>query len=110
MKSVLLAIIALGLTSLPAWGANHVTVNAHTAKGLACTVCHPKPDVMPDTATCSGCHPKDQLAEKTAGVKPHNPHISPHYGKDLDCVNCHVGHEASVNFCVQCHNFSFEVK
>ncbi|WP_423837815.1 cytochrome c3 family protein, partial [Sutterella wadsworthensis] len=45
----------------------------------------------------------------TKNVKPTNPHTSPHYNADLDCVNCHVGHEPSENYCAQCHNFDFKV-
>ncbi|WP_081454058.1 cytochrome c3 family protein [Sutterella wadsworthensis] len=33
----------------------------------------------------------------------------PHYGIQLDCVNCHHGHEESEDYCAQCHNFGFNV-
>ena len=76
---------------------------------LPCTTCHATKDEMPTTATCVQCHPKDKLVESTKDVKPTNPHKSPHYNADLDCVNCHVGHEESVNYCGQCHSFDFKV-
>ena len=48
--------------------------------------------------------------KKTAKVKPTNPHVSPHYGKDLECTNCHMGHMEPENFCNQCHQFDFKVR
>ena len=61
----------------------------HIAKGLQCQTCH-GPDMknpqMPEMATCTGCHNVDQLVEKTKNVKPVNPHVSPHYGKTLECT------------------------
>lgn len=76
---------------------------------LPCTACHKTPETMPDTKVCTGCHPADKLAASTAGVKPANPHTSPHYGTNLDCINCHVGHQPSENYCAQCHSFDFKV-
>ncbi len=81
----------------------------HAKKGMDCTTCHKTKDEMPTTDTCTACHPKDAVVEATKNVKPENPHTSPHYGKDLDCYNCHVGHEKSVDFCDQCHSFGFKV-
>lgn len=85
----------------------------HGEKGVACEACH-GPDkanpTEPTTATCTGCHDVKALVAKTAGVKPNNPHTSPHYQDQLDCTNCHRGHEESENFCNQCHNFDFKVK
>ena len=60
--------------------------------------------------TCTTCHQKDALVKKTAKVKPTNPHVSPHYGKDLECTNCHMGHMEPENFCNQCHQFDFKVR
>ena len=51
----------------------------------------------------------DQLVEKTKNVKPVNPHVSPHYGKTLECTNCHLMHQESENYCNQCHEFNFKV-
>jgi hypothetical protein len=31
-----------------------------------------------------------------------NPHKSPHF-MDPDCISCHIGHRADVNFCQDCH-------
>ena len=84
----------------------------HIAKGLQCQTCH-GPDMknpqMPEMATCTGCHNVDQLVEKTKNVKPVNPHVSPHYGKTLECTNCHLMHQESENYCNQCHEFNFKV-
>lgn len=84
----------------------------HAKLGVKCETCHgtdkanPK---TPDFATCTGCHKVDALVEKTKGVKPTNPHVSPHYGTELDCTNCHMMHSESQDFCAQCHNFKYQV-
>ena len=84
----------------------------HAKVGIDCTVCH-GPDKsnmqVPTIETCTQCHATKALVEKTKDVKPKNPHVSPHYQDQLDCVNCHYGHEASQDFCAQCHNFGFKV-
>lgn len=49
------------------------------------------------------------LTASTAGVKPTNPHNSPHYGKHADCNLCHHQHEKSENYCTQCHKFDFKL-
>lgn len=85
----------------------------HAAAGVACTSCH-GPDMKnmidPSIEQCQQCHDVKALVEKTAHVKPTNPHTSPHYQDQLDCVNCHLMHEEPVNFCAQCHSFDFKVK
>ena len=63
----------------------------------------------PTIETCSGCHNIKQLVEKTKDVKPQNPHMSPHYQDQLDCINCHIMHGPTENFCDQCHSFGFKV-
>ena len=84
----------------------------HVAKGLTCETCH-GPDkanpVEPTIETCSQCHNIKQLVEKTKNVKPSNPHMSPHYQDQLDCINCHIQHGETENFCDQCHQFGFKV-
>jgi Cytochrome c3 len=52
---------------------------------------------------CMACHDTTRLAEKTANVKPKNPHNSTHYGKDADCNLRHHQHAKSENYCAQCH-------
>lgn len=99
--------VSLALASGPA--AAKGMADFHTAHGMKCVACHKTKDTMPTTATCTACHPKDKLVASTKNVKPTNPHNSPHYGADLDCTNCHVGHEKSENYCAQCHNFKFQV-
>ena len=63
----------------------------------------------PDIKTCTQCHNTKDLVEKTKGVKPVNPHVSPHYQDQLDCTNCHYMHGETENFCDQCHQFGFKV-
>lgn len=84
----------------------------HVAAGVKCEVCH-GPDKEnrkePTLETCTGCHNLKALVEKTKDVKPHNPHTSPHYQDQLDCINCHIQHGKTENFCDQCHSFGFKV-
>jgi hypothetical protein len=84
----------------------------HTLRGIKCVQCHgkmKKPEPV-EMSQCVSCHGETaKLAEKTANVKPQNPHQSPHYGTDADCNLCHHQHSKSENFCSQCHSFNFIV-
>jgi len=84
----------------------------HALRGMKCEQCHgkvKKPEPV-EMAKCLACHGETaKLAEKTANVKPHNPHQSPHYGTDADCNLCHHQHAKSENLCAQCHKFDFVV-
>ncbi|MCX7981760.1 MAG: cytochrome c3 family protein [Syntrophales bacterium] len=84
----------------------------HYLSGVNCVSCHGK--VKKETpvkmAKCVSCHGATvKLAERTAHVKPTNPHTSPHYGTELDCNLCHHQHTKSENYCLQCHSFPFRV-
>jgi len=83
----------------------------HHLQGVNCVGCHGKtrkPEEVP-MAKCVACHGStDALAQKTASVKPENPHTSPHYGTTLDCNLCHRQHAKSEDYCAQCHNFNFK--
>ncbi len=79
----------------------------HQKAGVACAVCHEKQGVPPKEQVCTRCHNLAQLQKLTAGVKPTNPHVSPHY--QLSCSNCHAAHKQSTDFCAQCHKFDFRV-
>lgn len=82
----------------------------HLLANITCEQCHQKlnePE-MPTMEQCVACHGSTaELAEKTKGVKPRNPHASPHYGTELDCNYCHHQHTKSENYCVRCHAFGF---
>lgn len=86
----------------------------HVSKGISCQMCHgenmnmAEPE-LPTIENCSSCHNISALVEKTKDVKPHNPHVSPHYQDQLDCTNCHYMHAETENFCDQCHQFGFKV-
>ena len=113
-KTALVAVAcALMGAAFSASAADAFLADRHKAMGLNCQMCHGPDEKNPQTPTidtCTACHPKDALAEKTAKVKPANPHVSPHYGKDLECTNCHMGHMEPENFCNQCHQFDFKVR
>lgn len=115
MKSPVLAslLVAASLAlAAPSFAADQFLADFHVAHGMKCETCH-GPDknnpATPDIDTCTQCHNTKQLVEKTKNVKPQNPHTSPHYGDQLECTNCHMGHEKSVDFCAQCHSFGFKV-
>ena len=86
--------------------------HVHQLSGVNCVSCHgkaKKPQAL-GMEKCVACHGSTaKLAEKTAKVKPENPHTSPHYGTELDCNLCHRQHAKSENYCNQCHNFNFRV-
>jgi hypothetical protein len=123
LQKLLAAAIALFLSFVLA-GAVHAAGSAnasgeglgklHAASGVKCADCHgnvkkPQPVAMEKCLTCHG--DTTALAEKTANVKPRNPHESRHYGTEADCNLCHHQHRKSENFCLDCHNrFDFKVK
>ncbi|MBA4419138.1 MAG: hypothetical protein C0392_14710 [Syntrophus sp. (in: bacteria)] len=83
----------------------------HQLSGVSCEKCHGKVKKQTEVPMkqCVTCHNPEKLKEKTAKVKPENPHTSPHYGTGLDCNACHRQHGKSENFCAQCHKFNFVV-
>ena len=112
LAAILASSLFLGLMAANSVSAADFGADRHVARGLKCETCHGndmKNPQEPTTATCTGCHNVDQLVEKTKNVKPTNPHTSPHYGKELDCTNCHLMHMESENFCNQCHQFDFKM-
>lgn len=85
-------------------------VHSHQLSGMTCVKCHGEGKKKPvETEVCESCHDPLKVEKKTAGVKPENPHTSPHYGNTLNCTYCHRQHEPSENFCLQCHTFDFKV-
>lgn len=78
----------------------------HAVRGLNSESCH-GPDQnnpqYPDENTCIQCHSKTAVADKTKDLSP-NPHAAPHNG---DCTLCHMQHEEPVNYCNQCHKFTY---
>lgn len=86
--------------------------HSHALAGKTCASCHGKAKGKPkpvEMDKCLSCHEIDKLVAKTAGVKPHNPHTSPHYGTDMECSLCHVAHGKSQNYCNECHEYGFRV-
>jgi uncharacterized CHY-type Zn-finger protein len=84
----------------------------HQLKGVTCQVCHAdlKAPQALSTEQCLACHGSfEKVAARTANVKPHNPHSSPHGNPYTACDLCHHQHAKSENFCAQCHAFKFVV-
>lgn len=108
-----LTVALAAVLTFNAYAAEPMLADRHVAKGVQCAMCH-GPDEKnlqePTADTCKQCHSVDALVEKTAKVKPTNPHTSPHYATDLDCNSCHLGHQSGENFCNQCHQFDFKVR
>lgn len=100
----------LAVTSFSA-AATENLADRHVKLGFKCETCHAGQQTPsePSMDVCTGCHKVDALVEKTKNVKPTNPHVSPHYGNTLECINCHMMHGESTNFCDQCHQFNFKM-
>ena len=111
MKTFMMTVFAAVLLAATETVSAATGAERHVAKGIPCTACHgAKQEITtPGIDQCRQCHNPDAVAEKTKNVKPRNPHVSPHYGKTLDCVLCHVQHDATENYCAQCHKFDFKV-
>lgn len=86
----------------------------HASNGIKCVDCHGEAAKREPVSMekCISCHGEtDKLAQKTAAVKPRNPHESRHYGTEADCNLCHHQHKKSENFCLPCHQrFNFVVR
>lgn len=84
----------------------------HASMDVVCTDCHgenTQRQAVP-MVKCLECHDTTELAKKTAGIKPTNPHKNRHYDADADCNLCHHQHRKSENFCLPCHGrFDFVV-
>jgi hypothetical protein len=86
-------------------------VHVHHLSDIGCRDCHGEttPFKAIGKAQCFNCHGSGEgVAKRTAHREP-NPHLSVHYGADLDCDLCHHVHGKSENFCNQCHEFKFVV-
>ena len=109
-RLVLLAALLLPLAG--AADAAALGAKAHEAKGVSCDDCHGKGKkrTFVEAKQCLACHgPAEKLAEKTAEVKPENPHHSPHWGPTMECNVCHRQHKPTQNWCDHCHRFGFKV-
>lgn len=95
-----------------ALGGKIPTSHVHRLAGVGCADCHgarraPEPV---EAARCLGCHgPASALVAATAKVQPENPHDSPHWGPQMECLACHRQHSRTVNWCAHCHGFAFRV-
>lgn len=110
LRAILLAaLLPIAAAAAPSPG---FSADRHKAAGVACADCHikgKKPTFL-SAEQCLKCHgPATALVEKTANVKPENPHASPHWGPQMDCTVCHRQHEKTVDWCSHCHAYGFKV-
>jgi hypothetical protein len=116
----LVALLTLGLGlgagafaegAKPAATAAATLAAKHGGNGVACKQCHGSGKPQPvATQKCVTCHDTKATAERTANVKPTNPHNSRHFGTEADCNSCHHQHKASQSLCADCHpRFNFKV-
>ncbi len=77
----------------------------HANADVGCADCHGNKNqrAAVSMVKCLECHDTKELAEKTANVKPTNPHNNRHYSTEADCNLCHHQHKKSENFCLPCH-------
>ena len=83
----------------------------HMARGMKCETCH-TPDKKikqsGDFDVCVDCHGGyEEMIKKTDGRYQVNPHAQ-HEGV-LPCTECHKGHKPGVNYCGQCHSYTYKV-
>lgn len=87
------------------WATSEYLDHNHGQRDVTCAGCHEKPFPEKRTAMdqCLGCHGNyEEVAALTKDLT-HNPHDS-HLG-EIRCTLCHKGHEESVSYCTQCHEF-----
>lgn len=103
--------VMASLSAMPASAApqeGKFLADQHAAMGLNCASCHPTMQVSDGeaeiNAKCNSCHGGlEALAAKTEKEGQPNPHKS-HLG-DIQCTACHSGHQQSVSYCTNCHDF-----
>jgi Zn finger protein HypA/HybF involved in hydrogenase expression len=101
------ALVMIAVVGTQAFAANTMKPH-HQAAGLKCNSCHATtPFQAVSTDQCVKCHQLPQKKTDYHGAP--DKHDSPHYGPTLDCDNCHHEHEASENYCNNCHDFDFKV-
>jgi hypothetical protein len=90
------------------WAESAYMDNIHAKQSITCAGCHggqlPVLDDRPTNERCFQCHGSyPELAAKTPGADfaDRNPHAS-HLG-EIACTVCHKAHEASINYCLDCH-------
>ncbi|WP_295478979.1 cytochrome c3 family protein [Sutterella sp.] len=111
-KKTLIALAAafcFGSAFTSAAFAGDFTADFHLAHGQKCETCHKTAPVQGTKVkkdVCKQCHSYEKLAQATAKVEP-NPHHS-HLG-DVNCTECHKGHQKSELMCDQCHQFKLKV-
>ena len=85
------------------------------ARTVDCAACHavktPAEGAEVDTQKCLACHVSlNAVSEKIHArdnAQSPDPHVNHSLG--LNCVECHKGHEQSVNMCSRCHLFEYKV-
>jgi len=86
------------------------TAELHIDMGLQCESCHGDGKKGPvDSDKCLECHKSfAAVAVKTQDMKP-NPHANHMVDSgELECTQCHHGHEQMTVICLRCHqNFTF---
>ncbi|MBM6704457.1 cytochrome c3 family protein [Sutterella massiliensis] len=114
LKNSISAALCASLLALfaaaPAGAADHFTADRHLGYGLKCETCHksagmPQPGARVSKDTCKSCHDPAELAKKTAKLDQ-NPHYN-HLG-DVNCTECHKGHQPSTLMCNDCHKFNLK--
>lgn len=108
---LLISAFVIGLAMNAAQAAEQMGSERHIAKGLTCESCHGKnmSVASPTIEQCKTCHQPSVVEAKTQKQGKQNPHRSPHYGNEMDCVMCHVQHSKPEDACAACHDFGFKV-
>ena len=81
-------------------------------KNVPCQACHFEGmNVPPSNKQCLACHGSfDELVKKTEHYSL-NPHMSPHWGKNINCVACHKQHNEPQVYCAACHtNQNYKIR
>ena len=107
--SALLAVVGTATGA----SAPDMLADRHVARGMTCASCHAEtpPSKPVKTEKCLACHGSlEKVGESydaaKAGNLP-NPHVN--HNAELYCEDCHRGHSPGVNYCAQCHDFTYKV-
>jgi hypothetical protein len=85
---------------------NGFTADRHGSRELSCDACHGEGqfDSTAPAKSCLNCHKSlAAVAEKTKdfAYNPHQNHLTD--SSEVECIQCHHGHQADTPACYQCH-------
>jgi hypothetical protein len=103
----------MSFVAVSAGAADKFLADRHVERGQKCDACHTQDNKIKqsgDYDICVACH-GDYNAMIARTASKYQGKVNPHAQHEgiLPCVECHKGHQKSVNYCGGCHSYIYEV-